>query len=128
MVKVWYEYKWHTKKTFRSESGHKRSLYIRIVIKLCDTCFMAQFRRRIPKSRQKYHLSQLYREKIEIKFKARSKRYNFECCNFWKKLDVSDAECAQESNGAISFSVGQIELPAILFLYMTPQFGVMLLN
>ena len=28
-----------------------------------------------------------------------------------KKLHVSDAEWAQESNGAISFYVGQIELP-----------------
>ena len=26
MVKAWYEYKWHTKKTSRSRSGHKRSL------------------------------------------------------------------------------------------------------
>ena len=32
MVKVWYEYKWHTKKTSRSRSGHKRSLYVKIVI------------------------------------------------------------------------------------------------
>ena len=32
----------------------------------------------------------------------------------------------QESNGAISFYVGQIELPEILFLYMTSQFSVML--
>ena len=32
MVKVWYEYKWHTKKTSRSSSGHKRSLYVRIGI------------------------------------------------------------------------------------------------
>ena len=45
-VKVWYEYEWHTKKTSRSRSGHKRSLYVRIVIKSCDTFFMAQFRRR----------------------------------------------------------------------------------
>ena len=33
MVKVWYEHYWHTKKTSRSRSGHKRSLYVRIVIK-----------------------------------------------------------------------------------------------
>ena len=32
MVKVWHEYKWHTKKTSRSRSGHNRSLYVRIVI------------------------------------------------------------------------------------------------
>ena len=32
-VKVWYEYKWHTKKTSKSRSGHKSSLYVRIVIK-----------------------------------------------------------------------------------------------
>ena len=37
MVKVWYEYKWHTNKTSRSRSGHKRSLYLRIVIKSRDT-------------------------------------------------------------------------------------------
>ena len=43
MAKVWYEYKSHTKKTSRSRSGHKRSLYIRIVIKSCDTRFMTQF-------------------------------------------------------------------------------------
>ena len=56
MVKVWYEYKWHTKKkTSRSRSGHKRSLYVRIVIKSCDTCFMGQFRRRARKSGLKYH-------------------------------------------------------------------------
>ena len=30
MVKVWYEYKWHTKKTSRSRSGHKRSLIVRM--------------------------------------------------------------------------------------------------
>ena len=46
MVKVWYECKWHTKKISRSSSGYKRSLYVRIVIKSCDTCLMAQFRRR----------------------------------------------------------------------------------
>ena len=57
MVKVWHEYKWHTKKISRSGSGHKRSLYIRIVTKSCDTCFMAQFRRRTRKSRLKYHLT-----------------------------------------------------------------------
>ena len=49
MVKVWYEYKCHTKKTSRSRSGHKRSLYVRIMTKSCDTCFMAQFRRRTRK-------------------------------------------------------------------------------
>ena len=32
IVKILYEYKWHTKKTSRSRSGHKRSLYLRIVI------------------------------------------------------------------------------------------------
>ena len=42
------------------------------------------------------------------------------------KSYVSDAEWVQESNGAISFSVGQIELPEISFLYMTSQFSVML--
>ena len=57
MVKVWYEYKWHTKKTSRSKSGHKRSLYVRIMIMSCDTCFMAQFRRRTRKSALKYHLA-----------------------------------------------------------------------
>ena len=56
LVKVWYEYKWHTKKTSRSRSGHKRSLYVRIV-KSCDTCFMAQFRRSTRTSRLKYHLA-----------------------------------------------------------------------
>ena len=45
---------------------------------------------------------------------------------FWEKLHVSDAEWAQESNGAISVSVGQIQLPEILFLYMTSQFSEML--
>ena len=49
-----------------------------------------------------------------MKFKVRSKKVKF-----WKKLHVSDAEWAQESNGAISFYVGQLELPEILFLYMT---------
>ena len=57
MVKVWYEYKWHKKKTSRSRSGHKRSLYVRIVIKSCDTCFMAKFRRRTRKSGLEYHLA-----------------------------------------------------------------------
>ena len=28
--------KWHTKKTSRSRSGHKGSLYVRIVIESCD--------------------------------------------------------------------------------------------
>ena len=41
-------------------------------------------------------------------------------------LRVSDAEWAQESNGAISFFVCQIELPEISFSYMTSQFSVML--
>ena len=31
MAKVWYEYKWHTKKISRSRSGQKMSLYVRIV-------------------------------------------------------------------------------------------------
>ena len=57
MVEVWYEYKWSTKKTSRSRSGHKRSLYERIVIKSCDTRFMAQFRRKTQKSELKYHLA-----------------------------------------------------------------------
>ena len=57
MVKVWYEYKWHTKKTSWSRSGHKMSLCVRIVIKPCDTCFMAQFWRRTRKSRLKYRLT-----------------------------------------------------------------------
>ena len=51
---------------------------------------------------------------------VRSKKvkfWNFQILK--KKLHVSDAEWAQESNGAISFYVGQIELPEILFLYMT---------
>ena len=52
-------------------------------------------------------------KKIEIKFKVRSKKVKF--WNFAKKLYVSDAEWAQESNGAISVSVGQIELPEISF-------------
>ena len=55
MVKVWY--KPHTKKTSRSRSGHNRSLYVRNVIKSCDQCFMAQFRRRTRNSRLKYHLT-----------------------------------------------------------------------
>ena len=41
----------------RSRSGHKRPLYVRVVIKLCYTCFMAQFRRRTRNSRLKYHLT-----------------------------------------------------------------------
>ena len=41
-------------------------------------------------------------------------------------LHGSEAEWAQESNGAISFSVGRIKPPEILFLYMTSQFSVML--
>ena len=57
LVKVCYEYKRHTKKTSRSRSGHKRSLYVRIVIKSCDTCFMAQFRFLTRTSRLKYHLA-----------------------------------------------------------------------
>ena len=76
MVKVWYEYKWHTKKTSRSRSGHKR--YIRIVIKLCDTCFMTQFRRRTRKKiAVKIPFNLILSKKIEIKFKVRSKKVNF---------------------------------------------------
>ena len=56
-VKVWYEYKSYTKKTSRSMSGHKRSLYVRIVIKSCDICFMAHFRRRTRNLRLKYNLT-----------------------------------------------------------------------
>ena len=33
---------------------------------------------------------------------------NFEIVKFWKKLHVSDSEWAQEINGAIRFSAGQI--------------------
>ena len=51
---------------------------------------------------------------------------NFEIFKSWIKLHVSDADWTQESNGAVSFYVGQIELPEILFLYMTSQFSVML--
>ena len=43
IVKVWYEYKWHTKKMSRLRSGHKRSLYVRIVIKSDDTCLWSKF-------------------------------------------------------------------------------------
>ena len=39
IFKIWYEYKWHTKKISRSRSGHKRSLYVRIVIKSYDTFY-----------------------------------------------------------------------------------------
>ena len=80
---------------------------------------MAQFRRRTRKSQLKYHLTRFYRKKIEIKFKVRSKKVKFWNFQILKKLHVSDVEWAQESNGATSFYVGQIELPEILFLYMT---------
>ena len=42
------------------------------------------------------------------------------------KSYVSDAEWAQESNGAISFIVDQTALPEISFLYMRSQFSIML--
>ena len=56
-VNVWFEWKWHPKKTSRSRSGHKRSLYVRIVIKSYDKCFMTTFRRRTWNSWLKYHLT-----------------------------------------------------------------------
>ena len=88
---------------------------------------MVQFRRRTRKWRLKYHLTVFYREKIEIKFNVSSIKVQFWNCEILKqKLHVSEAESAQESNGAISVYVGQIELPEILFLYMTSQFSVML--
>ena len=40
-----------------------------------------------------------------------SKIPNFELFNFEKQRLVSDAECPQESNGAICFSVRGLELP-----------------
>ena len=44
--------------------------------------------------------------KIEIKFKVGSKKVIFWIFEILKKSYVSDAEWAQESNGAIIFSVG----------------------
>ena len=44
-------------------------------------------------------------KKIEIKFKVRSKKVKFWNFEILKKLHVSDAEWAQESDGAINFSV-----------------------
>ena len=40
-----------------------------------------------------------------------SKMSNFEMFNFEKQRPVSDAECPQESNGAICFSVHGLEHP-----------------
>ena len=40
-----------------------------------------------------------------------SKMSNFNMFNFGKQRPVSDAECPQESNGAICFSVRGLEPP-----------------
>ena len=53
MVKVCYDYISHAEE--RTRSGYKRSLYVKIVIESCDTCFMVQFRRRSRKSWLLYH-------------------------------------------------------------------------
>ena len=86
MVKVWYEYKWHTKKMPRSRSGHKRSLYVRIVIKSCDTCFMAQFRLRTRKITVKIPFNLILSEKIEIEFKSGQKDQILKFSNFEKSF------------------------------------------
>ena len=69
---------------------------------------MAQFRRRTQKSQLKYRLTYFYKKKSKSSSRSGQKRSNFEIFKFWKKLHVSDAEWAQESNGDISFYVGQI--------------------
>ena len=46
--------------------------------------------------------------------------------NLEKQRHVSDAECPQESNGAICFSVHGLEHPKITFDCMTSPLGVML--
>ena len=55
-----------------------------------------------------------------------SKIPNFEMFNFEKQRPVSDAECSQESNGAICFSVRGLEPQKIAFDCMTSPLGVML--
>ena len=46
-TKVLYECKRHTKYGSRSRSGHERSLYSKVTLWSCDTCFMANFGHRI---------------------------------------------------------------------------------
>ena len=58
-------------------------------------------------------------KKLKSSSRSGQKRSNFWHFEILKKFHVSDAEWAQESNGAISFYVGQIELPEISFLYMS---------
>ena len=55
-----------------------------------------------------------------------SKNANFKMFNFEKNRPVSDAECPQESNGAICFSVSGLEPTEIAFDCMTSPLGVML--
>ena len=51
---------------------------------------------------------------------------NFKMFNFEKQRPVSDAECPQESNGAICFSVRDLEQPKITFDCMTSPLVVIL--
>ena len=52
--------------------------------------------------------------------KVKKKMFNFE-----KQRYIADAECAQESNGAICFSVHGLELSKIAFDCMTSPLCVM---
>ena len=53
---------------------------------------------------------------------ARSKRSNFETINFGKQRHVSNAECPQESNSVICFSLRGLELTEITFYCMMSPF------
>ena len=68
----------------------------------------------------------------EPSYKVRSrsckKMPNFEMFNFEKQRPVYDAECPQESNGAICFSLLGLEPPKITFDCMTSQLSVMFRN
>ena len=70
-------------------------------------------------------------EPIWVSLDIRSGQGQFKQCQilkfvFWKIKYFANEECSQESNGTICFSLCGLELPEILFYWMTSPIDVML--